>query len=137
MLKRFIYGLFLPFIIASTSLYSANDQRNWSNVTIGASGGAGALTLIAWANLQHAYSKMAHQRYPLMLKRDALTAALQEERDVEKRAELENELQETLEQMEAIEAARSIKGFFKNGSLLMALAAFAGAYYGSRKRTQP
>jgi hypothetical protein len=146
MLLLMILGILgsTPFTYTATSKPSATTQpssakkteseRYLTNpliaVAIASTLGGAAL----WANSQHKHSKIGHERYPHMQRRNIIRARLAEKIDPSERETLKEELAEINYHIGRIHAKKSRLNATRIISGLVALAGLTTTIYGLRKK---
>jgi|GEM_PF-3469975 len=123
-----------PSDAPSTTQKKTGDERYltipWIGVAVASILGGTAV----WANSQHKHSKIGHERYPHMQRRNIIRARLAEKIDHSDRETLKEELAEINYRIKKIHAKKSRLNITRIMSGLVALAGLATTIYGIRKK---
>ncbi|MDQ5890276.1 MAG: hypothetical protein QG604_150 [Candidatus Dependentiae bacterium] len=110
--------------IACMSMVNASADRNAKALAIGS-----LLATAAWLKAQHNFSRLAHERYPLMQRKNILYALIAKEKQPEALAALNSELEKVVGQLEQLRNKRADYQVLRTIFGLCGLGAGIGAWH--------
>ena len=138
-MKTYNYLALLFFVLctsstATTATKGESTERKVSTPVLTALTLSSAGSAILWALNQHRYSKIAHDRYPLMQAKNILSARLDKESEPAARATIEQELEGIKLKLKIINSRKNSYNIARSLFAVLGILLAGGTIWGMHKK---